>query len=118
MGRGWADIHIGNGVFERFGFDELESRKFIDKSRTKQQRTPHEVYYIQLLLASDDFSSVVKRVYIYTNVGLSALLVSTCRAMREPQFVERATALLHVFYSINSKNHVDVFNVIAIYTIW
>ena len=97
MGRGWADIHIGNGVFERFGFDELESRKFIDKSRTKQQRTPHAVYYIPLLLASDGFSFVVKRVYIYTNVGLSALLVSTCRAMREPQFVERVTALLHVF---------------------
>ena len=77
MGRGWADIHIGNGVFERFGFDELESRKFIDKSRTKQQRTPHAVYYIPLLLASDGFSFVVKRVYIYTNVGLSALLVST-----------------------------------------
>ena len=35
------------GVFVRFGFDELESRKFIDKSRTKQQRTPHEVYYIR-----------------------------------------------------------------------
>ena len=97
VGRGLVDIHIGNGVFERFGFDELESRKFIDKSRTKQQRTPHEVYYIQLLFASDVFSSVVKRVYIYTNVGLSALLVSTCRAMREPQFVKRVTALLHVF---------------------
>ena len=97
VGRGLVDIHIGNGVFERFGFDELESRKFIDKSRTKQQRTPHAVYYIPLLLASDGFSFVVKRVYIYTNVGLSALLVSTCRAMREPQFVERVTALLHVF---------------------
>ncbi len=21
MGRGWADIHIGKGVFVRFGFD-------------------------------------------------------------------------------------------------
>ena len=31
--------------------------------------------------------------YIYTGVGLSALLVSTCRAMREPQFVKRATEL-------------------------
>ena len=31
--------------------------------------------------------------YTYIGVGLSALLVSTCRAMREPQFVERATGL-------------------------
>lgn len=65
MGRGWADIHIGNGVFERFGFDELESRKFIDKSRTKQQRTPHAVYYIPPLLASDDFR-LLSRGCIYT----------------------------------------------------
>jgi len=42
------------GVFVRFGFDELESRKFIDKSRAKQQRTPHGVYYIQSSLASSD----------------------------------------------------------------
>jgi len=84
MGRGWADIHIGNGVFERFGFDELESRKFIDKSRTKQQRTPHAVYYIPLLLASDGFPFVVKRVYIYTNVGLlrcSFRLVGQCESL-------------------------------------
>jgi len=32
--------------------DEL--RKFNCKSKTKQCRTPHEVYYIQLSLASDD----------------------------------------------------------------
>lgn len=78
MGRGWADIHIVKGVFVRFGFDAM--------SRTKQQRTPHEVYYIQPLLASDD--SIVRCqecfLYTYTGVGLSALLVSTCRAMREP----------------------------------
>jgi len=47
MGRGGVDLHIGKRRFVRFGFDELESRKFIDKSRTKQQRTPHEVYYIR-----------------------------------------------------------------------
>lgn len=47
MGRGGVDLHIGKRRFVRFGFDELESRKFINKSRTKQQRTPHEVYYIR-----------------------------------------------------------------------
>ena len=93
VGRGLVDIHIGNGVFERFGFDELESRKFIDKSRTKQRRTPHEVYCIQPSLASFVLLRLLSIVllYIYTDVGLSMLLVSTCRAMREPQFVERVT---------------------------
>ena len=56
--------------------DEL--RKFNCKSKTKQCRTPHEVYYIQLSLASDD--SIVRCqecfLYTYTGVGLSALLVS------------------------------------------
>lgn len=32
-----------------------ELRKFIDKSRTKQQRTLYVVYYIQSPLASNDF---------------------------------------------------------------
>lgn len=95
MGRGWADIYMVKGVFVRFGFDELESRKFIDKSRAKQQRTPHEVYYIQPLLVSDDSIVHCQESFLYTyiGVGLSALLVSTCRAMREPQFVKRATEL-------------------------
>ena len=65
MGRGRADIHIGNGVFERFGFDELESRKFIDKSITKQQRTSHGVYYIQPSLASIVLLVVAKECYLY-----------------------------------------------------
>ena len=93
MGRGGVDLHIGKRRFVRFGFDELESRKFIDKSRTKQQRTPHEVYYIQPSLASNDSNVRCQEcfLYTYTGVGLSALLVSTCRAMREPQFVNRVT---------------------------
>lgn len=88
------------GVFVRFGFGELESRKFIDKSRTKQQRTPHEVYYIQPSLASDDSNVRCQEcfLYTYTGVGLSALLVSTCRAMREPQFVKRVTELAPRFF--------------------
>lgn len=58
LGKG-VGVHMVKGVFVRFGFDELESRKFIDKSRAKQQRTPCEVYYIQLSLTS----GVVKRVF-------------------------------------------------------
>ena len=70
--------------------DEL--RKFNCKSKTKQCRTPHEVYYILSSLAADDF--VVRRyeciLYTYTGVGLSALLVSTYRAMRRP--IDRGTS--------------------------
>ena len=47
MGKGGYTYILIKGVFVRFGFDELESRKFIDKSRTKQQRTLHGVYYIR-----------------------------------------------------------------------
>ena len=64
--------------------DEL--RKFNCKSKTKQCRTPHEVYYIQLSLASNDFAVRCHEciLYSYTRVGLSALLVSTTWAMPEP----------------------------------
>ena len=38
--------------------------------------------------------------YTYIGVGLSALLVSADRAMREPRYVERAADWLHVFFYI------------------
>ncbi len=38
-------------------------------------------------------------IYLH-DVGLSALLVSTYRAMREPRYVERAEDWLHVFLYI------------------
>ena len=89
MGRGWADIHIGKGVFVRFGFDVQESRKFDCKLKTKQQRTPYEVYYIRSSLASDGFLPFVGRegeLYIYTGVGLSGVarfdLQGNARAFR------------------------------------
>ena len=86
MGRGWADIHMVKGVFVRFGFDAIRISQIQRQVKTKQQRTPHEVYYIQPSLASDN--SIVRRqecfLYTYTGVGLSALLVSTGRAMRRP----------------------------------
>ena len=54
--------------------------------KDKATGTPHGVYYIQSSLASDD--SIVRCqecfLYIYTGVGLSALSVSTGRAMRRP----------------------------------
>ena len=80
MGRGWADIMV-KGVFVRFGFDELESRKFIDKSKTKQQRTPHEVYDMQLLLTSIK-SGVVKRLTLVWGFRrCSFRLVGQCESL-------------------------------------
>ena len=73
--------------------------------KDKATGTPHEVYYIQPSLASDD--SVIRChecfLYTYTGVGLSALLVSTCRAMREP--LQRGTiavvlTLFHPKYEV------------------
>ena len=48
--------------------------------------TPHRVYYIQPSLASNASVFVGREgeLYTYIGVGLSALLVSTCRAMRRP----------------------------------
>ena len=86
MGRGWADIHMVKGVFVRFGFDAIRISQIQRQVKNKATGTSHGVYYIQSSLALDD--SIVRCqecfLYTYTGVGLSALLVSTCRAMREP----------------------------------
>ena len=45
----WAKVgatYTYKGVTVRFGFDELESRKFKCLSRTKQRGRPMEVYHI------------------------------------------------------------------------
>ena len=54
--------------------------------KNKATGTPHEVYYRWSSLASDDSAFDVMSVchIIYTDVGLSTLLVSTGRAMRRP----------------------------------
>ena len=58
--------------------------------KTKQRERPMGCIIMPLV---GSLYSAGKGVRIYIGVGLSALLVSTCRAMREPQFVERATGL-------------------------
>lgn len=58
----------------------------------------HEVYYINFSLSSDSMSvGREKELYIYTSVGLSALLVSTYRAMREPLDWKRVASWLYAF---------------------
>ena len=84
MGRGWADIHMVKGVFIRFGFDAIRISQIQRQVKNKATRNVSWVYCIQSSLASDD--SIVccqeRFLYTYTGVGLSALLVSTDRAMR------------------------------------
>ena len=93
MGRGWADIHMVKAFLYALVLTIDELRKFNCKSKTKQCRTPHEVYYIQPSLPSDDSFVRCQEcfLYTYTGVGLSALLVSTNWAMPEPLHVERVT---------------------------
>ena len=73
------------------------------------------MYYIQPSLASDD--SVVRCqecfLYIYTGVGLSALLVSTGRAMRRPLHCGTSdrtgsTLLICVYSTIFIISHIGV----------
>ena len=101
MGRGWADIHMVKGVFVRFGFDAIRISQIQRQVKNKATGTPHEVYYIQLSLASIGSSAVCCRcgvLYTYIGVGLSALLVSTCRAMREPFYHEASNRMALRFF--------------------
>ena len=54
--------------------------------------------FIYIPLLTIFINSHLEVYYILIGVGLSALLVSTIRAMREPYYVERASGWLHVFY--------------------
>ena len=84
--------------------DEL--RKFNCKSKTKQCRTPHDIYSSHCLRMFYTFVGRESRLYTYTGVGLSALLVSTYRAMRRP--IDRGTSdrmALRFFLCINCNNN-------------
>ena len=62
------------------------------------------VYYIHALyviIYVCVWCGIITHLYTYIYVGLSALLVSTYRAMREPRYVERAEDWLHVFLYIS-----------------
>ena len=85
MGRGRADIYIiRRNCTLRFWLVRTSQTLWIVKN--KATGTPHGVYCIQPSLASDGYTARCQEgeLYTYTNVGLSALLVSTIRAMRRP----------------------------------
>ena len=93
------DIYI-KGVTVRFGFDVLESRKF---KWISQEQSNGDALWGAYTVCPKHFlyphvmGKCSGMLDIYIIVGLSALLVSTDRAMREPQDVKRATGWLHVF---------------------
>ena len=83
--RGWADIYIiRRNCTLWFWLVRTSQTLWIVKN--KATGTPHGVYCIQPSLASDGSAARCQEgeLYTYTNVGLSALLVSTIRAMRRP----------------------------------
>ena len=83
MGR---HIHIEKAFLYALVLAIAELRKFIDKSRTKQPERLMWciIYSSHCLRMFYTFVGRESRLYTYTGVGLSALLVSTCRAMRRP----------------------------------
>ena len=70
------------GVTVRFGFDNSWISQSSSVCQKQSNGNASWVYYIHPSLAFVMMSMQV--IYIYTYVGLSALLVSTDRAMREP----------------------------------
>lgn len=89
------------GVTVRFGFDVLELRKFKLSVKNKATGTPLGcIIYIPFKMQYPFLwmDCILWDDYIYIYVGLSALLVSTDRAMRRPQHVERVTDWLRVSF--------------------
>ena len=101
------------GVTERFGFDALESRKFKQLVKNKATGTSHGMFIYSphwlFTLLGDMLLSVF---YILIGVGLSALLVSTNWAMREPYYVERASGLAPRFFLYPCRNPIKSVNVL------
>ena len=86
------DTYIQKAFSERFGFDVLESRKFKLVVKTKATGTPlGGVIIVPIYMVGYG---------IYIGVGLSALLGTTTRAMREPQHVGPGTELAPRFLCV------------------
>ena len=86
MGRGWADIYMVKGVFVRFGFDAIRISQIQRQVKNKATKNASWGVLYTALIGFNRFNGCCQEgfLYTYTSVGLSALLVSTCRAMREP----------------------------------
>ena len=81
---GWVGRYIYiKGVTERFGFDAIRTSQLLRIVKNKATGTPQGCFYMQALNVSCP-QGAEGRLYIDIGVGLSALLVSTIRAMRRP----------------------------------
>ena len=78
MGRGRADVYIIRRNCTLW-FWLVRTSQTLWIAKNKATGTPHGVYCIQPSLASDGYTARCQEgeLYTYTNVGLSALLVST-----------------------------------------
>ena len=83
--RAEAGRHIYiKGVTVRFGFDAIRTSHTLRIVKNKATETPHGCIIYSPLWLRAICSLVERRNYIHIYVGLSALLVSTIWAMREP----------------------------------
>ena len=101
--KGWKRaryIYI-KGVTERFGFDIVESRKFKQLVKNKATGTSHGMFiYSPHWIFAFSGNIPLGVFYILIGVGLSALLVSTNRAMREPFYRGTSIRLAPRFFCI------------------
>ena len=103
MGKGWADIHIGKGVFGRFGFDDRRISQIHRQVKNKATGTPLGcIVYIPFKMQYPFLwmDCILWDDYIYIYVGLSALLVSTYRAMREASHSGTSDGLAPRFFFV------------------
>ena len=75
MGKGWADIHIGKGVFGRFGFGDSRISQIHRQVKNKATGTPQGMYSIQPSLSSDAKTFVGREGILYTYIGVGAFSV-------------------------------------------
>ena len=85
MGKGGGNVYI-KGVTVRFGFDAIRISQVQMSVKNKATGTPYGGVSYIVLFGFCRYSADVREdeLYTYIGVGLSALLVSTDRAMREP----------------------------------
>ena len=89
-------IHIHKGVLNALCLTCWNFATSNYKSKTKQRGRPKGCIIYVLIVAMYSKCVVQEgKLYIHFCVGLSPLLVSTYRAMRRPQHVERAADRLH-----------------------
>ena len=103
----WVDIH-NEGVTDALVLTYLNLASSIVCQKQSNGNASQGVLYTALI--GFELKMLVGRkgeLYIYIYVGLSALLVSTDRAMREPREVERAKSGSTFFVLYDEFNNVN-----------